>query len=54
MNFWTHVFSSNKESILILIILIFVGWEEEKLEDDNGLVKDLNGFYIGDIEKEVR
>ena len=52
MKFWKHVLSSNNESILNLI-LIFVSWEEEGLEDDNGLVKDSNDSCIGDIEREV-
>ena len=54
LKFGKHALSSNKESILNLIISIFVGLEEEELEDDNGLVKDSNDSCISDIEGEVR
>ena len=51
--FWKYVFYNDKESILNLIILNFVGWKEEE-KDENASMKDSNEPYIsGDKEIEV-
>ena len=39
--------------MLSFLISIFVGWEEDEIEDDNGSVNDSNDSCIGDVEGEV-
>ena len=39
---------------LLIKSSIFIGWEEDEIEYDNGLVNDSNDSCIGDVEGEVR